>query len=542
MVGSLPPVIGNLKAITKMDLSMNKFSNGIPREIGGLKNLAHLSLRHNKLQGAIPDSMSKMVGLEFLNLSHTNIFGIIPKSLEKLQNLKYFNVPVNKLYCEIPSGGPFKNLSSQFFIHNEALCGSSRFSVPPCPTSSKHRSNRKKLLVLFLLLTMAVVFVPTTFFLLWIRHRRGKRAPPQAESLSTETRERISYNELLQVTDGLSESNLIGCGSFSFVYKGILRSGTAIAVKVFNLQLNATFKSFDMECEVLCNLRHRNLIKVITSCSNLDFKALLLEYMPNGSLEKYFYSHNNFLDIMQRLSIMIDVACALEYLHHGCSPPVIHCDLKPSNVLLDDDMVAHLRDFGISKLLGEDESDLYTKTLATLSYIAPEYGQDGSVSTKCDVYSYGIMLLETFTRRKPSEFEGDHSLKHCDERNSFPRPQIASTSSLYQFDCFLQHHKHLTIYVVILAVIFASRGLRCRTVSFLMDNGAPMYLNEAQHSHIQEELGYCFWYGHLPLQNRPYHTSTIAHLCNSASIHKRYGNKMQYCRIVLVFIRGTYIF
>ncbi|PHU22356.1 hypothetical protein BC332_07463 [Capsicum chinense] len=410
MVGSFPPEIGNLKAATKMDLSMNQFSNEIPREIGELQNLAHLSLRHNKLPGSIPDSISNMVGLEFLDLSHNNISGNIPKSLEKLQNLKYFNVSINKLYGEIPSEGPFKNLSNQFFIHNEALCGSSRFSVPPCPTSSKHRSNGKKLLVLFLLLGIALVVIPSTFILLWISYRKGKRAPQQADSLSAITRERISYYELIQATDALSESNLIGSGNFGSFYKGALRSGTAIAVKVFNLQLEAAFKSFDTECEVLCSLRHRNLVKVITSCSNLDFKALVLEYMPNGSLEKYLYSHNYFLDTKQRLSIMIDVACALEYLHHGCSLPVIHCDVKPSNVLLDGDMVAHLSNFGISKLLGEDQGDLYTKTLATLGYIEPEYGLDGLVS-KCDVYSYGVMLLETFTRRKTNEFEGDLSLK-----------------------------------------------------------------------------------------------------------------------------------
>ncbi|PHT27229.1 hypothetical protein CQW23_33172 [Capsicum baccatum] len=404
MVGSLPSEIGNLKVATLIDLAVNQLSNETPRGIGGLQTLAHLYLRHNKLEGAIPDSMSNMVGLEFLHLSYNNISRIIPKSLEKLQNLKYFNVSFNKLNGEIPSGGPFKNFPSQFFIYNEALCGSSRFSVPPCPTPSKHRSTRKKVLLLFLLLGIALVFVPSIFVFLWIRYRRGKRAPQQPDSLSSITRERISYYELLQATEALSESNLIGSGSFGSVYKGVLRSATAIAVKVFNLQLDAAFKTFDTECEALRSLRHRNLVKVITSCSNLDFKALVLQYMPNGSLEKYLYSHNYFLDILQRLSSMIDVACALEYLHHGCSSPVIHCDLKPSNVLLDEDMVSHLSDFGISKLLGENESDLYTKTFATLGYIAP-------VSTKCDVYSYGIMLLETFTRRRPNEFEGDLSLK-----------------------------------------------------------------------------------------------------------------------------------
>ncbi|KAF3665762.1 putative acid phosphatase 1-like [Capsicum annuum] len=374
MVSSLPPEVGNLKAVTKMDLSMNQFSNRIPREIGGLQNLAHLSLRHNKLKGSIPDSMSYMVGLEFLDLSHNNISGSIPKSLEKLQNLKYFNISVDKLYGEIPSGGPFKNLSSQFFIYNGALYGSSRFSVPPCSTSSKHRSNRKKILVLFLLLAIAVVFVPMTFVLLWIRYRRGKSVPQEADLLSTVARERISFYEFLRATNALSESNLIGSGSFGSVYEGILRSGTAIAVKVFNLHS----RIFDKGCEVLCILHHRNLVKVITSCSNLDFKALVLEYMPNGSLEKYLYSHNYFLDIRQRLSIMIAVACALEHLHHGCSSVVIHCDLKPSNVLLNEDMVVNLSDFGISKLLGDDEIDLFTETLATLGYIAPDNERETS--------------------------------------------------------------------------------------------------------------------------------------------------------------------
>ncbi|XP_027185084.1 probable LRR receptor-like serine/threonine-protein kinase At3g47570 [Coffea eugenioides] len=137
-------------------------------------------------------------------------------------------------------------------------------------------------------------------------------------------------------------------------------------------------------------------------CSNPEFKALVLEFMPNGSLEKLLYSHNYFLDLMQRLDILIDVACALQYLHYEYSTPVNHCDLKPSNVLLDQDMVAHLSDFGLTKLLGEENSITYTETLATLGYLAPKYGLEGLVSTKCDTYSFGIMMMEVFTRTKPN--------------------------------------------------------------------------------------------------------------------------------------------
>ncbi|XP_027171474.1 probable LRR receptor-like serine/threonine-protein kinase At3g47570 [Coffea eugenioides] len=242
------------------------------------------------------------------------------------------------------------------------------------------------------------------------------------------TEERISYYKLLQATDGYDESNLLGTGSFGSVYKGTLDDGRIVAVKVFKIQQEGAFNSFDVECEVLRNLRHRNLAKVISSCSNKDFKALVLEFMPNGSLEKWLYSHNYFLEVMQRLDILIDVACALQYLHYGFSTPVVHCDVKPSNVLLDQDMVAHVSDFGVAKLLGHEDSITYTNTLATLGYLAPgkasssiatlvfclvviltvfswlvEYGLEGQVSTRCDVYSFGIMIMEVFTRKSPND-------------------------------------------------------------------------------------------------------------------------------------------
>ncbi|GAY33649.1 hypothetical protein CUMW_275900 [Citrus unshiu] len=225
---------------------------------------------------------------------------------------------------------------------------------------------------------------------------------------------RFTYLELFQATNGFSENNLIGRGGFGFVYKARIQDGMEVAVKVFDLQYGRAIKSFDIECGMIKRIRHRNIIKFISSCSSDDFKALVLEYMPYGSLEKCLYSSNYILDIFQRLNIMIDVASALEYLHFGYSVPIIHCDLKPNNVLLDDNMVAHLSDFGMAKpFLKEDQSLTQTQTLATIGYMAPEYGREGRVSTNGDVYSFGIMLMETFTRKKPTDesFTGEMTLK-----------------------------------------------------------------------------------------------------------------------------------
>ncbi|XP_047267451.1 receptor kinase-like protein Xa21 [Capsicum annuum] len=336
--GSLPNCLGNITSLREIHLGSNKLSSNIPTILGNLQDLVVLDLSSNNMVGSLPPEIVNRKAATLIDLSMNQFSNGIPTEIGGLQNLANLSLTHKKLQGALPdSMSNMVGLEFQDLSHNN-ISGIIPKSLEKLQNLKYFNVSVNKL------------------------YRRGKSAPQQAESLSTVTRERISHYELLQATDDLSESNLIGFGSFVSVYKGVLRSGTSIAVKVFNLQLDAAFKSFDTESDVLCSLRHRNLVK--------------------------------------------------EYLHHGCSLPVNHCDVKPSNILLDEDMVAHLSDFVISKLLGEDQGDLYTKTLATLGNIAREYGLNGLVSTKCDVYSYGIMFLETFTRRKPYEFEGDLSLKH----------------------------------------------------------------------------------------------------------------------------------
>jgi LRR receptor-like serine/threonine-protein kinase FLS2 len=313
-----------------------------------------------------------MVSLEFLDLSSNNLSGEIPKDMEKLTYLKYFNVSFNGLQGEIPGGGPFKKFSARSFLGNEALCGSPQMQVQPCKTRGRHQSKKATANVFkYILPAIGAVGMAMAFTVLYVMRGRRNEKKKQGDFPDLATWRRVSFQELERATDGFDEVNLLGTGSFGSVYKGLFSDGANAAVKVFHSQLEGAFKSFDVECEVLRSIRHRNLVKIITSCCNIDFKALVLEFMPNWSLEKWLYSHNFFLDLLQRLNIMIDVASALEYLHHGNATLVVHCDLKPSNILLDENMVAHVSDFGIAKLLGEGHSITQTMTLATVGYMAP---------------------------------------------------------------------------------------------------------------------------------------------------------------------------
>ncbi|KAB1212552.1 hypothetical protein CJ030_MR5G006246 [Morella rubra] len=233
----------------------------------------------------------------------------------------------------------------------------------------------------------------TLEFLYMTRNSFEGPIPSSLETLRGNFLLNVSYQSLLKATDGFSSANLIGEGSFGSVFKGILHDHGAllVAVKVINLSHHGASKSFLAECEALRNIRHRNLVKVLTACSGVDyqdrdFKALVYEFMVNGNLDEWLHStprtneaskEQRNLSVIQRMNIVIDVANALEYLHHDCETAILHCDLKPSNVLLDDEMTARVGDFGLARFLLKQTQDGSTNQSSsigvrgTMGYVAP---------------------------------------------------------------------------------------------------------------------------------------------------------------------------
>ncbi|KAK9082048.1 hypothetical protein Syun_031447 [Stephania yunnanensis] len=410
--GSLPVEVGNFEYVVDMDVSNNYLEGEIPNTLGKCLSLQQLSLMGNSFRGSIPPSFSSLQGLKFLDLSQNNFSGEIPMFLQNLSSsLEYLNLSFNNFEGAMPTQGIFQNASAFSILGNNKLCGGiSELQLPACPIIKQKRFGKHQISLGLKVAIGAIVSTTVLAALLsvlcWVM-RRTKSGTDETQKTSLyDHYERVSFLELHRATEGFSPANSIG-------------TGTLWASK------------FDEDLNRLLNVDFQGN----------DFKAIIFKFMPNGSLENWLHSIRSDgsylaknLNLSRRLNIAIDVASALDYLHNQCETPIIHCDLKPSNILLDEDMVAHVGDFGLAKFLQRKNSNSGTTDTTssfsprgTIGYIPPgRRPTDEEFEDGLDLHQFCKIAL----RKEVMKIIDPHVLEHEEEANDDHRDIHVNNSEI----------------------------------------------------------------------------------------------------------------
>ncbi|XP_022773849.1 protein BRASSINOSTEROID INSENSITIVE 1-like [Durio zibethinus] len=450
--GHTQPTFNNNGSMIFLDLSYNLLSGTIPKEIGTMSYLFILNLGHNNIFGTIPLEIGNLKYLGILDLSYNQLVGSIPQSMTRITMLSEINLSNNLLSGMIPEMGQLETFPANDFLNNSGLCG---VPLPPCgrdpaaASNSEHQKSHRRQASLAGSVAMGLLFSLFCIFGLIIavvekKKRRKKKdsaldvymdshshsgtantnwkltSAREASSINLATFEKplrkLTFADLLEATNGFHNDSLIGSGGFGDVYKAQLKDGSVVAIKKLIHISGQGDREFTAEMETIGKIKHRNLVPLLGYCKVGEERLLVYEYMKYGSLEDVLHDQKKAgikLNWAARRKIAIGAARGLAFLHHNCSPRIIHRDMKSSNVLLDQNLDSRVSDFGMARLMSAMDTHLSVSALAgTPGYVPPEYYQSFRCSMKGDVYSYGVVLLELLTGKRPTDSAdfGDNNL------------------------------------------------------------------------------------------------------------------------------------
>ncbi|XP_008440463.2 leucine-rich repeat receptor-like serine/threonine-protein kinase BAM1 [Cucumis melo] len=396
--GQIPSSIGRLQQLSRINFSQNKFSGSIVAEISECKHLIFLDLSGNELSGEIPNHITNMKLLNYMNLSRNHLVGPIPASIVNMQSLTSVDFSYNNLSGLVLGTGQFGYFNYTSFLGNPYLCGP---YLGPCKDgilASNHQEHMKgslstplRLLLAFgFFFCLVAVTVGLIFKVGWFKRARESRG----WRLTAFQRLGFSVDEILEC---LKKENLIAKGGYGTVYTGVMPSGDQITVKRLPKMSNGCTRDnkFDAEIQALGRIRHRHIVRFLGLCSNHETNLLVFEYMPNGSLYEVLHGKKGGHLLWEtRYKIAIGTANGLCYLHHHCSPPIVHRNVNSNNIMLDTNFDAQIANSGLAKFLQDSGA-------SDISATEPEHTYSQNVDEKWDVYSFGVVLLELVSGRNP---------------------------------------------------------------------------------------------------------------------------------------------